>query len=101
MVKPEFAPYNLAISDFALKNLADMPEDQAARVIELLERVALTGVGSVEWLEGYRLFRVKIPPFRAICDVEQRELIVLLIEARDQVYSKKTMKRLKPYRRKS
>jgi mRNA-degrading endonuclease RelE of RelBE toxin-antitoxin system len=101
VVKPEFAPYTLIISHFAIQNLADMPELEAARVVELLERVAQTGVGSIEWLEGYRLCRLKIPPFRAIFAVEKREINVLLIESRDQVYSKKTMKRLKPYRRKN
>jgi hypothetical protein len=78
-----------------------MSELEVARVVEHLERVALTGVGSIERLEGYRLCRLKIPPFRAVFEVEGREMNVLLIESRDQVYSKKTMKRLKPYRHKN
>lgn len=59
VIKPEFVPYTLVISDFAIENLADMPEIEATRVVELLERVALTGVGSIEWLEGYRFTAFK------------------------------------------
>ncbi len=99
MIKPEFAPYRLEIEKPALKDLADFSAEDAEHIIEVLQRVALTGSGNVEWLEGHRLLRLKAPPARALVDVTDGVITVVLIESRDQVYSKKTLKRVKAYRR--
>lgn len=99
MIKPEFAPYRLEFDKTALKDLASFSAEDAAHIVEVLQRVADTGTGNIEWLEGHRLMRLKAPPARALVDITEGVITVVLIEARDQVYSKKTLQRVKAYRR--
>jgi hypothetical protein len=99
VIKPEFSPYQLEIEELAIQDLASFSAEDAEHIITVLQRVAETGTGNVEWLEGYRLLRVKAPPARALVDIIGRVMVVVLIETRDKVYSKKTLKRVKGYKR--
>lgn len=99
MIKPEFAPYELIYELGTAHDVRDLTAEQAEQLIRAVERFAATGVGSIDWMQGYHLMRLKTPPFRVIFAVEQRTIRVVLIDARDQVYSKRNLSRLKPYRK--
>jgi hypothetical protein len=67
--------------------------------VQVLQRIAETGTGNVQRLEGYRLVRLKAPPARVLADVSGGVITIILIEFRDQVYSKKSLRRVKSYRK--
>jgi hypothetical protein len=99
VIKPEFAPYRLEIEPDAIEDLAAFSAEDAEQNMQVLVRIAETGVGNVKWLEGYKLVRLKTPPARALADVENGVITVVLIETRDKVYSKKTLRRVKHFRK--
>jgi mRNA-degrading endonuclease RelE of RelBE toxin-antitoxin system len=99
VIKPEFAPYELIYELGTVHDVRDLTTEQAEQLIRAVERFAETGVGSIDWMQGYYLMRLKTPPFRVIFAVERRTIRVVLIDARDQVYSKRNLNRLKPYRK--
>jgi mRNA-degrading endonuclease RelE of RelBE toxin-antitoxin system len=99
VIKPEFAPYRLEIEPQAIEDLAKFSSEDAENIIQTLVRIAETGAGNVEWLEGYQLVRLKAPPARALADVGNGVIVVVLIEFRDKVYSKKSLRRVKKYHR--
>lgn len=61
--------------------------------------MAQIGTGSVEQMQGYYLMCLKVPPFRVVFSIIGLLITVVLIDTRDQVYSKRNLGRLKPYRK--
>jgi mRNA-degrading endonuclease RelE of RelBE toxin-antitoxin system len=99
VLDPRFSPYQIELDDKAIDDLSELTQTEAEHVGNSIRRMAETGTGSIERMQGYYLMRLKVPPFRVVFSIAGRLITVVLIDARDQVYSKRNLSRLKPYRK--
>ncbi len=99
MLDPRFAPYQVELDDKAIDDLSKLTQVETEHLGISIRRMAETGTGSIERMQGYYLMRLKPPPFRVVFSIIGRLITVVLIDSRDQVYSKRNLTRLKPYRK--
>jgi mRNA interferase RelE/StbE len=75
--------YEIRLSKPALKALIRMPRAVAARMRREFDAIALDPQGyRGDWqrLEGLALWRLRVGDWRAICEVRERELVVLVVK---------------------
>lgn len=83
--------YALSLKKSALKALRSMPRKVAGRMLEELERIAEDPPNySGDWkkLMGSEYWRLRIGSYRAICDLRDDELVLLVVKVgpRGDVY---------------
>jgi len=83
--------YRLVIKKSALKSLRRMPQKTAARMLTQLEKIAADPnryTGDWKRLAGSRYWRLRVGAYRAICELRDDELLLILLAAgpRGDVY---------------
>ncbi|MEX2497762.1 MAG: type II toxin-antitoxin system RelE/ParE family toxin [Wenzhouxiangellaceae bacterium] len=83
--------YQVLFQKSAIKGLRRMPRKIAGRIVSELERIAASPMNySEDWkkLKGSNYWRLRVGRYRAICDIRDDELVLLVIHAgpRGDVY---------------
>lgn len=74
--------YQILFKKSAIKGLRRMPRKIAGRIISELERIASSPLNySGDWkkLSGSSYWRLRVGRYRAICDLHDDELVLLVI----------------------
>lgn len=82
--------YEVIFSDFADKQLNKLPLDVQVRIVSTIKRCRIRPYAHIKKLVSSRYFRLRIGDYRAILDIIDNKLIILVIEVghRKNIYKK-------------
>ena len=82
--------YELELSDKAKKQLKNLPDDLQNRIGMVFERIKINPFRSIKRKQNSPYFMLRIGNYRAILDVKQNKLIILVLELgpRKKIYKK-------------
>ena len=72
--------YELEISDKAKKQLINFPSDLRNRIGMVFERIKINPFRSVKRKQSTPYFILRIGEYRAILDIKQNKLLILVLE---------------------
>lgn len=80
--------YGVIFSDNAYKGLKKLERTTQKRIVAVLERIRIRPQHHVKKLVGSPYYRLRIGEYRAILDINQGQLIILVIEIahRERIY---------------
>ena len=83
--------YQVVYKKAAIKAMAKMPKDIRSKMIDTLELIAedpKTYQGDWKHLSGSPYWRLRVGGYRAICDLQENQLVLLVVNAgpRGDVY---------------
>ena len=80
--------YELIFSDAALKQLKKLEKGTQKRIISTLERIRIRPQSHVKKLVGDSVYRLRVGNYRAILDIDEGILVVLVIKVghRKKIY---------------
>ena len=80
--------YELIFSDAALKQLKKLEKSTQERIISTLERIRIRPQSHVKKLVGDSVYRLRVGNYRAILDIDEGILVVLVIKVghRKKIY---------------
>ncbi len=82
-------PYTPIWTEKALKNLKQLPQETAARIIAAVERTCDNPLGHLQQLQGSPYFKLRVGRYRVIVDLRKKAMIVYVIKVgkRGNVYN--------------
>jgi len=72
--------YEILFHKNAQKQLEKLTKDIQGRVLSVLDRIKITPHSHVKRLVGTPYFRVRIGDYRAILDIQNDKLVIIVIE---------------------
>lgn len=80
--------YEVTYTKHAYKQLSKLPKEAAERIISALDRARIRPEQHFERLVGEELYKLRIGDYRAIAEIIQGELRILVIEVdhRSRIY---------------
>ncbi|HIH25121.1 TPA: type II toxin-antitoxin system RelE/ParE family toxin [Candidatus Woesearchaeota archaeon] len=72
--------YDVKVSDKAEKQLGKLPESISDRILATLERIRIRPYAHAKRLQGTAYFRFRCGEYRIIADIQDKQLIILVIE---------------------
>lgn len=80
--------YEIIFSETALKHLKKIERSIQKRIITALERIRIRPESFVRRLVGEPYYRLRVGDYRVILDIQQKNLIILVIEVghRKKIY---------------
>ncbi len=96
-VRPEFAPYELALGKPFQKQLAHLSDQDATRVAVALQRLSLEGLGDIKNVgdDMAGAFRLRVGSLRILFDLEAKRILVRSMEKRGEAYKKRSRNKRK------
>jgi mRNA-degrading endonuclease RelE of RelBE toxin-antitoxin system len=91
-VRPELAPYELALGKTFQKQLSHLSDQDAERVAVALQRLSLEGIGDIKDVgdDMSGAFRLRVGSLRILFDVEERKILVRVLEKRGEAYKRRS-----------
>jgi mRNA interferase RelE/StbE len=82
--------YEISFTNTAEKQLLKLEKSTQVRIISTLERLKIRPYSFVKKLVGLPYFRLRIGDYRAILDIQDNKLIILVLEVghRKNIYKK-------------
>lgn len=82
--------YEIIFSETALKHLKKLERSIQKRIITALERIRIRPESFVKRLVGESYYRLRVGDYRVILDIQQKNLIILVIEVghRKKIYKR-------------
>ncbi len=82
--------YEIIFSETALKHLKKLERNIQKRIITALERIRIRPESFVRRLVGGPYYRLRVGDYRVILDIQQKNLIILVIEVghRKKIYKR-------------
>ena len=77
---------NIEWTDRALKDLEDLENHIAQRIIDKVEDATSFPERYLSSLKGYDLYKIRIGDYRAIVSVDEEKLIVVTTDHRKNIY---------------
>jgi mRNA interferase RelE/StbE len=72
--------YSVELSKKAEEQFSKLPDEIGSRIIKVLERIKIRPHSFVKRLVGTPYFRLRIGDYRAILDIQNNKLIILVLE---------------------
>ena len=72
--------YEVILDKIAKKQLSKLSEDTRIRIIKALERIKIRPHSFLKSLSGSPYFRLRVGDYRIILDVQNKKLIILVLE---------------------
>lgn len=72
--------YEIILSDNARKQLSKLPQEIKNRIGQVIERIKIRPHHFVKRLVGSPYFRLRVGDYRLILDIQQKKLIILVLE---------------------
>ncbi len=82
--------YSIVISNKAERQLKKLEKSQQERIVSALERARIRPETHFKKLVGEEAYNLRIGHYRAIADIEQKKLIILVLKVshRKNIYKK-------------
>lgn len=72
--------YDVKISDKAERQLSKLPDAVSDRIMTVLDRVRIRPYAHAKRLQGTAYFRFRCGEYRIIADIQDKQLIIMVIE---------------------
>jgi mRNA-degrading endonuclease RelE of RelBE toxin-antitoxin system len=91
-VRPEFAPYTVEIRRGLEKQLDQVSDQDALRIVEALERLGIFGIGDVKDVgQDYPgRYRLRVGHWRIYFNVTSRTIDAVALEKRGEAYKRRS-----------